>query len=279
VANAEQAAAWDGEQGDKWVRFQDQFDRALVHHGEAVLAAAALAPGDRVLDIGCGCGHLTRVAARTVTPTGRATGVDLSAVMLARAREMAASEELGNVEFVQADAQTADWGPVPYDVAVSRFGVMFFDDAPAAFTNIARGLAPGGRLAVIVWQPLARNEWQRIVRDALLGGRDLPEPSSGVPGPYGLSDPDDVRAALHDGFVDVDIAELASPIHTGTDLDEATAFATRTGIGVALLRDLDEDQRRSGLEQLRGMIAGYVRPDSVVLESRAWLVTARRAPG
>ncbi len=123
---------------------------------------AAAKPGERVLDIGCGAGQTTFLLADAVGPNGRVTGVDISTPLLGR-RGAGAPK---NVEFVKADAAFHPFKP-EYDLIFSRFGVMFFDDPPAAFTNIRKGLKPGGRLAFVCWRPVADN----AVGDAAGAGR------------------------------------------------------------------------------------------------------------
>ncbi|MEU9305798.1 class I SAM-dependent methyltransferase [Streptomyces sp. NPDC048269] len=185
-SNAEQARAWDGEEGTYWPEHADRFDRAVHAHHAHLLAAAAISATDQVLDIGCGTGQTTRDAARRAS-RGRAVGVDLSAAMLRRARRRAAAEGLPNAEFVQADAQVHPFPAAVFDVAVSRSGTMFFADPVAAFRNIAGALGPGGRLVQMVWQPPAGNEWFLSLTRALAAGRPLPTPPPDAPGPFALA--------------------------------------------------------------------------------------------
>jgi SAM-dependent methyltransferase len=135
-----------------------------------------------VLDIGCGTGQATRDAARAAEP-GHALGVDLSARMIELARRLAASQDIGNVSFEQADAQIYPFPAGSFDVAISRTGTMFFGDPAAAFANIGRALRPGGRLVMLVWQGPGPNEWgPRTQRRA--GGRAGPSrPATGCSRP------------------------------------------------------------------------------------------------
>lgn len=158
TANAEQARAWNGGNGQHFVAENARHRRTLEPHTARLLAAAGIQPDERVLDIGCGCGDTTIRAARSA-PGGDALGVDLSAVMLAEARRLAAREHLGNVRFEQADAQVHPFQAAAFDVAMSRFGVMFFGDPAAAFANVAAALRPGGRLAFVCWQDPAKVEF------------------------------------------------------------------------------------------------------------------------
>src|SRR6266404_4993233 len=158
IANLDMANAWDGEEGDQWTQFADEYDTNFRSILARFLQTDPIAPADRVLDIGCGSGQSTRDAARLAS-NGSALGVDLSESMLAEARRRASTEGLTNVEFLRADAQVQT-----FDLAISRFGSMFFSDRPAAFANIASALRPGGRTALLVWQATASNEWIMVVR-------------------------------------------------------------------------------------------------------------------
>ena len=142
------------------------YDAELRAHNERLRAAAGVAPGDHVLDIGCGTGQSTRDAARAAT-AGRALGVDVSAPMLEQARRLTIAEQLHNVTYEHGDAQVHPFAPGHHDLAISRFGTMFFSDPVAAFSNIARALRVGGRLVLLVWQSRESNEWARAIGTAL----------------------------------------------------------------------------------------------------------------
>jgi SAM-dependent methyltransferase len=136
IANTAQAEAWNsGEDVAHWVRNQARYDRMNEPFATLILDAAALGPGGHVLDVGCGCGGTTLAAAGLIAP-GQAVGIDLSGPMLARARADAEAAGLGNVAFQQGDAQVHPLGPAGFDTVTSRFGVMFFADPVAAFTDI-----------------------------------------------------------------------------------------------------------------------------------------------
>ena len=274
--NAEMASAWNGEEGQDWAARADRFDAASAAFDPALLDAAAVGAADRVLDVGCGAGISTRAAAR-VAVDGHATGIDVSAPLLAEARRRSAAAGLTNTTFVQGDAQVHPFEPASFDVAVSRFGVMFFGDPVAAFTNLARALRPGGRLAVLSWQSLARNEWLLVLRRALAAGRPLPEPPGDAPGPFGLSDPDRVRRVLAAaGFKAVHVAEVPGMVRLGADAEDAFDFVAGLGMTRGLLDGLDDDVRRAALEELRAALAEHATPDGVLLGAAAWLTTAHR---
>ena len=227
IANVEMAAAWDGEEGDDWTVNEQRHNDAVRAHSERLMTALAVGRAEHVLDVGCGTGKTTRQAARAAVD-GDALGVDLSAKMLERARERAVEEGLTNVEFVQGDAQVTEFAPASFDAVVSLMGTMFFADPVAAFTNLGAATRPGGRMVLLTWQELARNEWVGTVRDTFAFGRTLPTPPSGAPGPFGLSDPDHVRRTLElAGWRDVELDDVQVPFRAGADADDAYAFVVR----------------------------------------------------
>lgn len=275
VVNGEQARAWQGEEVH-WVEHEEHYNASVRRHSLRLFAAARIGPGDRVLDVGCGCGETTRAAARTAS-SGMALGVDLSARMIARARERSQAEGLTNVWFEQADAQVYPFAEQAFDLAISRFGAMFFADPVAAFRNIGRALRPGGRLALLSWRELGCNPWLLALRQALAAGRTLPAPPMGAPGPFGLAD---ALAARHlltaAGFVDIAFEEVNEPVCLGTDSDDAFAFVRTMGITRGLLQDLEEAATGQALAALRRTLAAHDSGQGVLLDSRAWLITARR---
>ena len=246
LANLEQARAWDGEEGAHWTAHAARYDAGVREYGEMLRDRAGISAHDVVLDVGCGNGASTRDAARAAT-NGRAVGIDLSSSMLAWARSTAAAESLTNVEFVQGDAQTHAFEAHAFSVAISRFGVMFFGDPLAAFTNIAHSLGTGGRLALVAWKPLEDNEWFSEIGRALALGRTVASPPAGTPSPFGLSDPDYVSGILGAaGFVDVEFDDLQAAFYLGADTDDAFTFARGLGFTRMMLQDADDEARARG---------------------------------
>ncbi len=278
IANVEMAAAWDGPEGEHWAQHAERYERSSWRQWARFVEAVPIERDDVVLDIGCGTGKSTCDAGRLAV-SGTALGVDLSARMLERARAAARAEGLTNVRFEQADAQVHRFPDGAFDVAISSFGAMFFADPVAAFANIARALRPEGRLALLAWRELARNEWLTVIRGALAVGRELPEPPAGAPGPFGLSAADHVRRTLGAaGFVDVQLEEVGEPVEVGADAEEAFAFVGTFGITKGLTQDLDEDSRARAFDALRRTIRDYETEHGVLFGSSAWLITAR-VPG
>jgi SAM-dependent methyltransferase len=268
--------AWDGEEGDDWTDDADRYERSGRRHRPHLVNPSIVGTADRVLDIGCGTGRTTIEAARLATD-GSALGVDLSSRMLGHAREQAAAEGVANVSFVQADAQVHPFEPEAADVAISASGCMFFGDPIAAFSNIGRGLRPGGRLALLAWRALDQNEWLMTVRGALALGRELPVPPPDAPTPFSLADPDRVRARLTAaGFSDIQLDPVDEPMDLGTDAEEAFEFFKGTGAVRGLLDGVDDACRARALDDLHTAFKEAETADGVLLGSAAWLITATR---
>jgi SAM-dependent methyltransferase len=278
--NAEQIAFWNETAGPKWVALQDVLDQQIRPLGQAVMDRTGIASGERVLDVGCGTGDSTVELARRVGPTGSVTGVDLSAPMLARARQRASAAGLHNVTFEAADAQTTRLERARFDVCFSRFGVMFFIDPAAAFTNLHAALRPGGRLGFVCWQALADNPWMRVPLGAAARHITLPPPPEpGAPGPFSFADPARVRVILEGaGFGDVTLVDHRSmlTIGGGKGLDEVTDILL-TGVGPtsAAMRQADPAARAAVAAAVREALAPYHTSAGVRMEGAAWLVTAR----
>jgi SAM-dependent methyltransferase len=277
--NAEQIRYWNETAGPRWVAFQRAVDEQLRPLGEIAAERGGIARGDRVLDVGCGCGDTTIALARRVAPGGRVLGIDVSAAMLARARERAAGA--ANVEFLEADAQSHALPAAAFDVVYSRFGVMFFTDPAAAFRNLAAALRPGGRLAFVCWQALAANAWISVPLRAAAEHIVLPpRPAPDAPGPFSFADPTRVRDILAGArFRDVELEAVARPLHVGgagASLDEAVHFLTE-GVGPtsSALREAGPAFRARVQGAVREALAPFAGPDGVRMDSAAWVVTAR----
>jgi SAM-dependent methyltransferase len=270
--NATQTAEWNGPSGAHRTKFSALIDNEILRHNERFRAIAAVGARDQVLDIGCGTGESTREAARAAVD-GHVVGVDLSEQMLARAREISAAEGLDNVTYLQADAQVHEFPAAAFDLCVSRFGSMFFDDPLAAFTNIGRALRPGAPLVLIVWQGRERNEWSSAVRAAI--GRSAPTTTG--PGPFALAEPTVVADLLEAaGFAEFTAADVHVPVCYGPDV--ATAYDLTVGLRSTrdLVADLGPDEKAAALDRLRAVLAAHLTGDGVLFDSRSWIVTAVR---
>jgi SAM-dependent methyltransferase len=211
VTKEEQARYWNGDESLHWLVHEQRYERMLAPFTDHMLVAAAIERADRVVDIGCGTGSTTRAAGR-VAVEGQALGVDLSTAMLRQAAHRAQEERLTNVRFEHGDAQVHRFAPGAGDVAVSRFGVMFFADPPAAFANIARGLRPGGRLVFVCWQNLTDNEWIVVFGGAAAQHVLPPLDDPTAPGMFSLAERDRIAGVLRAvAFTDVTIEAVAEP--------------------------------------------------------------------
>ncbi len=258
------------------------YDAELQRHNEILRRACEIQVRDHILDIGCGTGQTTRQAARTAQ-AGSALGVDVSAPAIDRARVLARAEGLRNVTFECADAQVHRFPTERFDLAISRFGTMFFDDATAAFANIRRALRPSGRLVMMVWQAHERNEWDVAICQALGGAQALGDTQApgaiagGGPDPFSLADPPTVTQILEAAFSDVAFIEVREPVYYGPDVTAALDWVrgfTRTS---EVLNRLDPAAAADAVRRLRETLAGRLRDDGVWFGSRAWIVTARPA--
>ena len=277
IANAEQAAAWNGHEGEHWTEHADRYDTASRRHWQRFTDTGLISSSDVVLDVGCGTGKSTRDAGR-IASQGSVLGIDLSAPMLERARERSRADGLANVSYVQGDAQVHPFDEAAFDIALSCFGAMFFGNPVAAFTNIGGGVRAGGRLALLAWRELARNEWLLALREALAVGRQLPVPPPDAPTPFALADPDRVRAILGAaGYEEIDFEPIDEPIEFGSDADDALAFMRTLGIVEGLTHDLDEAGRAQAMAELRRTVTAHDGADGVLFGTSAWLITARRA--
>ncbi|MET9353200.1 methyltransferase domain-containing protein [Streptomyces sp. NPDC006617] len=277
IVNTEQAQAWNGPEGTHWARHQDRWNAVNEGFNEPLLDAAGLTGGHRVLDLGCGSGQTTRLAALRA-PRGHALGLDLSGPMLAEARDRAEREGVANASFARGDAQVHPFEAGAFDAAVSRYGVMFFADPVAAFANVGRALRPGGRLAFVCPADAMLNGWvtaMASLREVLPVG-DFGQP--GLPGMFSLADPDrigDVLTAA--GFVGIDVDRVQAHGTWGQDAEDAADFLLGTGPGRHLMDRADPTARARARGILTDHLRGHEAADgTVLLRSTSWLVTADR---
>ncbi|GAA0568553.1 class I SAM-dependent methyltransferase [Actinomadura livida] len=267
IVNVAQYEAWNGYEGRHWADHHDRYDAGNGAFNGYLLEGAAIGPRDRVLDIGCGSGQVTRLAAGQAR-LGSATGVDLSAPMLARARSLAGEEGVANVTFEQGDAQVYPFATGAFDVAVSRFGVMFFADPVAAFGNIRRALRGGGRLAFLSMAPIAENDIGKVLA-ALPPLGHAPVGHDG--GPLSLSEPDRVREVLEEaGFRSVACRKVHAEQVEGRDARDAGEFFAGWG---PIRYNYGESPEL--VDIITEAMRPFERDGAVRLRGAAWLVTAR----
>jgi len=279
IANEQEVRSWDGDDGDHWTEHEEMYNGATERHYRHLVDALRIGKSERVLDVGCGCGLSTRDAARAAS-SGSALGVDLSARMLERARERAQEEGLTNVSFEQADAQVHAFAPGSFDVVMSRFGGMFFADPVTGYRNLARAAKPGARLAMLSWQGVEHNPWLQEFRAALSLGRPLPPEPVDAPGPFGLATDAHIRRVLGEGgWTDINVERVHEPMYFGRTAADAFAALRDMGLvrGLAKALNFDEGERQDALDRFHATLRDHESNEGVLIESNAWLITARRA--
>src|SRR5215469_14441965 len=227
--NEQMIEYWNGVVGERWAAMQDGIDRNLGHITEAFIPFVGAKPGQSVLDIGCGCGTTTLTFAEAVGPDGNIAAIDISAPMLAVARARASAMN-ADIQFTEADASIYDFQPV-FDLAVSRFGVMFFDDPVAAFRNIRRALVPKGSLMFVCWRSVAENGWAATPMKAalsLLPPQEISDPYA--PGPFAFAEKPRLESILRDaGYRDIRIEKFDGHMEMGATTDDAAREALNIG--------------------------------------------------
>lgn len=274
--------AWNTVLYEKFCRFRHLLVEGLSQHSEAALGRCGYAPGERILDVGCGFGDSTLYIAGRVAPDGEAVGVDCAERFIRYAESLAREQDVGNVRFVVADAQSDDLRG-PHDHAFARFGTMFFDSPGAAMRNIRKALRPGGRLTQIVWRRREENPWlyeaeQRVNE---IVPRVSHEDSGQVhcgPGPFSMADADKVSVMLRAaGYGRIAFERYDCDICIGRDVDEAVEFAMAlgpAGESIRLAGDTGERLAPAVRAALRDVLDPFRRPDGVWAPSSTWFITA-----
>lgn len=274
IENTEQSEYWNGDPGRTWVLLEDEFAHAIAGYLSTAIEGVGIQRGQNVLDLGCGGGDTTILAA-TRSETGEVLGLDLSQPLIERARQKAAEATLPNLRFEVGDCQSYPFAPASFNCAISRFGVMFFSDPVRAFANIRSGISPGGRLSLVVWQSLSENEWLLAVREALAMGRELPLPQPDEPGPFSLADPEFTRRILQGAdWSNVEFTDLRVPYMAGDDVSIAFDFLNKQSVTRGLLEELDARTQEQARDNLRTMIENHMTERGVIFQSAAWLVMA-----
>ena len=236
--NDSQVEFWNGPMGEKWVRLQTGLDEVFEPALSELIRRSSPSPGERVMDIGCGGGASTVAAAKLVLPAGRVTGIDISRPLLNRAEERCKSAGSANIEFLEVDAQVHPFESGAYDLAISRFGVMFFDDPVAAFRNIVRAMKPGGRICFFAWAAIDDgNPWFSIPRDIAVARLGPPAAAAPhAPGPFAFSEIERVERILRDaGFANVKGERTQLNLSFGGGIDDAAHLMLSLGPAGRLL--------------------------------------------
>lgn len=270
--NQEQIDYWNGPDSGKWVRNQQGMDRMLSPFSDHVMDVADIQLGMKILDIGCGCGSTTAELARRAGAAGHVTGVDVSAPMLEIARQTASAD---NITYLEADASAMAPGQ-GFDLLFSRFGVMFFADATAAFTSLAATLRPGGRLAFACWQPLSENHW--MLKPVLAAKEHIempPRAAPDAPGPFSFADPERVRSVLSAaGFQDIELGSFSQNMKMGDTLDDALQAALEVGPVGSALKNAEPAAQEKTKDAVRQALSPFETESGIFLPGKIWCVTA-----
>ena len=280
-SNAEQIADWNGEQGQRWADQQALLDRMVEPFGNAALQAAAPQPGERVLDIGCGCGSTSMTLARAVGPHGSVLGIDISRPMLDAARQLAAAHPEARLSFAEADASVAAL-PAGQDLLYSRFALMFFDAPAAALGHLRRALRVGGRCAFVCWRAPRDNPWAMAPLVAARKALGIqPSPADPLmPGPFAFADEQRLRALLAEaGFAGVELRRFDAPASGGASPREAALNSLQLGPASRLAQQAGAAHAETLVAAIERALAPLAAADgSVALGGSAWVVSARN-PG
>ena len=276
VANTKEQEFWSGPSGQSWVSHEAAQDEVLSEALGAVMDRAGLSADDRAIDIGCGTGALSVAAAGTVGETGRVLATDIAAPMLDRAKERL--KDFPQAGTLLADAESVEWPETGFDVAISRFGVMFFGNPPRAFANIACALKPGGRMVFAAWGPAAKNPyWRDLPRIARERVGSPPRVPPNTPGPMGMADKDwsldQLRAA---GLNDIACEE----VHVGLPLkgtpQDAANQSLMIGPAARLINmfDTTKDDFAAIKDGIARELSQYHDGDTVRIPALLYLYTA-----
>ena len=275
--NAEQIAQWNGAIGQRWAAMQREIDRIVVPFGDAALRVAAPQPGERVIDVGCGCGDTSIEIARSVRDTGAVLGVDVSQPMLEVARSRAALTNRAHLSFQNGDASEAAL-PTGTDLLFSRFGVMFFNQPSGAFRHLRKSLRRGGRCVFVCWRAPRDNPWAMVPLSAARTAMGVtpPPPDPHAPGPFAFADQERLRTMLSEaGFDAIRVQRFDVPLSLGTTVHAAAEFAVQVGPVSRFVREVGIPHLRTILDAVEHALAPFAAADGhVSLNGSTWIVAA-----
>ena len=277
--NIKQKQFWSGAGGDVWVDKQREMDIMLNPLGERAIQGLDLSGEIKILDIGCGCGATTLEIAKAVTQ-GEVIGVDISEPMLERATKTASDMMLNNTSFQVKDVQVDEMPRSYFDVAFSRFGVMFFEDPFEAFKNINHSLKDNGQLSFVCWQHASLNPWQSLSIQVIKEFLDLPAPAPKSPGPFAFEDKNYINEILTEsGFRDIEIKDNQEDIvmFSGKSIREACEdYLTINPVVTEMLKNSPTELREEILEALIGKFSDFHNNEGLLFPSATWIVTAKK---
>jgi SAM-dependent methyltransferase len=275
--NADQIAYWNGAGGQRWADRQPVQDILLQPVADLLIDRARIRAGERVLDVGCGSGSTTFAFARAVGPSGHVMGIDISAPMLARAREV--TPKGAPVEFVLADATIHSFAPENFDLLASRFGVMFFADPASSFANMRRAMRRSGRLAFACWREARQNPFFMMPLQAVYQHvPKMPQVGPEDPGPFSFASEERVHRVLSSaGFsgIAMEPRDLSLDVAVGGGLDAAVRSALEIGPSARALADQPPDVVAAAAQSVREALTPFVKGQTVPLKATIWIVTAK----
>tara|TARA_Y100001935_G_C17242422_1_gene476429 strand:+ start:349 stop:1194 length:846 start_codon:yes stop_codon:yes gene_type:complete len=277
--NTKQKEFWSGAGGDVWVNKQREMDIMLNPLGQKAIDKLELGSQKTVLDIGCGCGATTFEIAKS-NPEGQVIGIDISIPMLNQASLCSAEMSISNADFQVKDVQTDKLESEYFDVAFSRFGVMFFEDPFEAFENIYQALKHDGQLSFVCWQNASLNPWQSLSIQVIKEYLDLPAPPPKSPGPFAFEDKEYIEEILSkSNFKEIKIDDNQEEIvmFSGKSIREACEdYLTINPVVTEMLKSSGEDLRETILTALMEKFSSYHKDDGLHFPSATWIVTAKK---
>jgi SAM-dependent methyltransferase len=275
--NSEQIADWNGALGQRWVAMQREIDRIVVPFGDAALIAAAPQRGERVIDIGCGCGDTSIEIARMVGAAGAVVGVDVSQPMLEVARSRGAVANCAHLSFREGDASEAEL-PANTDLLFSRFGMMFFSQPSQAFSHLRKSLRPGGRCVFVCWRAPRDNAWAMTPLSAARTAMGVtPTPADpNAPGPFAFADEGRLRTILSSaGFGNIGLQRFDAALSLGATPRSAAEGAVQIGPVFRFVREQGVLHLPIILDAVERSFALLAAPDGhVSLNGSTWIVSA-----
>lgn len=277
--NIKQRQFWSGAGGDVWVNKQREMDIMLNPLGDRVIERLDLKSDAKIIDIGCGCGATTLEIAKKITQ-GEILGVDISEPMLDKATETAKEMSLSNISFEVKDVQVDVMPQNYFDIAFSRFGVMFFEDPFEAFKNIHSSLKEDGLLSFVCWQNASLNPWQSLSIQVIKEFLDLPAPAPKSPGPFAFEDKTYLEEILREsGFKGLEILDNQEDIvmFSGKSIREACEdYLTINPVVTEMLKNSKPQLTEEILEALVIKFSNFHKNDGLLFPSATWIVTAKK---
>ena len=271
---------WSTDGGEIWLKNLKHFESMIEPIGQVLIQIAMSQAGSNVIDIGCGGGATTLKLAELIGDTGSVIGLDISKSLIAECRQRAEQLRLLNVEFICGDAATVVFPDQWADLALSRFGVMFFEEPIMAFMNIGNSLKKNGSIIFSCWGPIDENPWMNELLKILSDYTDLPKPEPGTPGPFAFAQPDYITTVIGSaGYSNIEIIPWSGNLLIGSpgmDTVETVKFLLRSSALVQNLKEALVDVQQDIFDRLVKKLDTYYKINGVYMPAKAWIVSARR---